>query len=488
MIITLLHYLVALGLASQALIGLSFLISCIWEKEKRATFYALLQFLGMAALFILFIVFIQHDFSGTTLGNQIFLSGFISALILAFLLLRRTKINQNALKGTKGLILGKVERQDERSIIFARNRAMRPGTKEYQQFYEEYPQYKKFDDARRKKGGVLGHAGAIDGDAGHPNVAMLLASLSIPHHLSKPSVTTPEPHFTLKKRKDWKKTKISSEEAALRVKGYAKSLGAKIVGITEIDQKWVYSKRGEIFNENWEDWGKEIKLTHKYAIVFGVEMDFEMVRAAPHTPTALESMHNYGKGAYIATQLAAFIANLGYSATANHLRHWDLNMVPLAVDAGLGELSRMGYLITKELGPRLRLGGVSTDLPLAIDKPVDIGVEHFCKICKKCATSCPSRSIPNGEQAVINGSLRWKLDEQKCFGYWAKVGTDCNICMRVCPWSHARTFPHKLIVKLISRNSLARHLFALLDDVFYGYDPKPGISNPWSFFKKKGPV
>jgi len=37
----------------------------------------------------------------------------------------------------------------------------------------------------------------------------------------------------------------------------------------------------------------------------------------------------------------------------------------------------MGYLITKELGPGVRIGAVTTDLPLIPDKPVDIGVEDF---------------------------------------------------------------------------------------------------------------
>ncbi|MBW1775376.1 MAG: hypothetical protein JRJ82_21225, partial [Deltaproteobacteria bacterium] len=37
----------ALGLAVQAYIGLAFFISSIWEKERRATFFGLLQFLGM---------------------------------------------------------------------------------------------------------------------------------------------------------------------------------------------------------------------------------------------------------------------------------------------------------------------------------------------------------------------------------------------------------------------------------------------------------
>jgi hypothetical protein len=36
---------------------------------------------------------------------------------------------------------------------------------------------------------------------------------------------------------------------------------------------------------------------------------------------------------------------MGNRAAAHHSRHYDLNMVPLAIDAGLGELGRFGYLI-----------------------------------------------------------------------------------------------------------------------------------------------
>jgi len=194
-------------------------------------------------------------------------------------------------------------------------------------------------------------------------------------------------------------------------------------------------------------------------------------------------MFNYAKGAFISTQIASFIANLGYSATANHFRHYDGLMVPLAVDAGLGEINRMGYLMTKELGPRVRLSAITTDLTLVPDKPVDIGVAHFCEVCKKCAVCCPSKSIPEGAQTEINGSIRWKLNAETCFEYWGKIGTDCNRCMMTCPWSHARTFPHKLIVFLITRNKLARIIFSYMDDLFYGRLPKSKKGPDWTSFK-----
>jgi reductive dehalogenase len=158
-------------------------------------------------------------------------------------------------------------------------------------------------------------------------------------------------------------------------------------------------------------------------------------------------------------------------------------LVPLAVDAGLGETGRLGYLLTKDFGLRVRLGAVTTDLPLVPDKPVDIGVEGFCRICKKCADCCPSNAIPLEDQKEVNGSLRWKLNAETCFEYWGKVGTDCNICMRVCPWSHETTFPHQLIRWLVSRNRISRHLFLIMDDFFYGRYPKSKPAPKWAQFQ-----
>ena len=182
------------------------------------------------------------------------------------------------------------------------------------------------------------------------------------------------------------------------------------MGVTEINPLWVFSNKGEIFHENWEDWGRPLEAEHKYAIVFAEEMDFEMIGSAPHTPTVMESMSAYAKGAFIAAQLANFVTNMGYSATTDQLRYYEELLVPLAVDAGLGEAGRLGYLLTQKYGPRVRLSAVTTDLPLVPDKPVDIGVEHFCKICKKCAVCCPSNSIPLDDQKEVNGTLRWKLN------------------------------------------------------------------------------
>jgi reductive dehalogenase len=475
---TILFAIAVLASIVQAIIGLSYFVSCIWEKELRATFLGGLQFLGMLGVVIFLFYINAAGFFQTGLGRTLLIIGLVVAAGACFFLMRKAGQNQKALKGTEGLMVGEVKRPDERNIVFARNRTIRPGSEQYQAYYQMHPEYEEIDAARRQKGGPLGQPGKIDKLKGRTNVAATMASLSIPLHLSTPDIYKPAAHPEFKDQR----VELSPAEAGARVKGYALNLGADLVGIAEINPLWLYSRRGEIFHDNWEDWGKEIIIAHKYAVVFATQMAFELVGTAPHTPTTIASMGNYAKGAFIATQLAAYCANLGYTAAANHLRHYDLALVPLAVDAGLGETGRLGYLMTKDFGPRVRLGAVTTDLPLVADKPVDIGVVDFCNICKKCANCCPSNSIPLDDQKPVNGTLRWKLNAETCFDYWGRVGTDCNVCMRVCPWRHANTFPHKVIRNLITRNPYSRRLFNIMDDIFYGKKPQPKTAPQWAQF------
>ena len=480
--VTILVIIFAIGLILSTIISLSFLISSIWENEKRASIFGGLQFAGILFSLIIFFTlnslgFFETGFGAVILIFLVFLEG-----LLLFLFYRKTDSNIKALAGTEGYIVDQVNQFDERDHVFSRNRSLPEDSEQYTAYYKDHPELEDLDAKRRSKGGPIGQPGSIDSPEADANIAAMLASLSLPHFLSTSEKYSPEPHFFVKQKVIDKKVMISPEEATSRLKGYAKALGASLVGTTKINPLWIYSRRGEIFNDNWEEWGEEINVNHAYAIVFATQMDADIVGCAPHTPTCIESMVNYAKGAYISTQVAAYIANLGFYATANHFRHYDGLMVPIAIDAGLGEMGRNGYLITRRYGPRVRLSLVTTDLPLVQDKPVDLGIEDFCNICKKCAVCCPSTSIPQDNQVIENNILRWKIDAQSCFEYWGKIGTDCNICMNVCPWSHCDTFPHRLVKTLISRNRISRRLFNLMDDIFYGKRPKPKPAADWAQF------
>jgi epoxyqueuosine reductase QueG len=142
---------------------------------------------------------------------------------------------------------------------------------------------------------------------------------------------------------------------------------------------------------------------------------------------------------------------------------------PVAQDAGLGELGRLGYLITPDLGPRVRLGAVTTDLPLIPDRPGAFGVQDFCAECRKCAVNCPSNAIPHGEKVDVRGTLKWQLEIERCYHYWRLAGTDCGLCMKVCPYSHPASFVHNLVRTGIERSHFARKISLWGDDLFYGH-------------------
>lgn len=469
----------ALILIVQAVVGGTFFVSSLREKESRAALLGGFQFFVMLAAVVLFFYLLQTDLFEGRKGQALLLGIVAYGGLVFFSFVMRWGSNPEARTGTEGLIAGDVERFDERETVFARDQ-LQSDTEAYSVFYETHPEYEARDTERRKLGGVFGNGGARDNAHERSNTAALTAQSLFPYLLSTPDRLTPRGFMNPEGEKPVQRP----EEATTRIKGYARSIGADRVGVTEINPLWIYSHRGMGSRRDEEKWGDDISLTHKYAVVFATEMVSEMVRTAPRSASTVETMRNYAEGAIISTMLASYIANLGYSATAQHVSHYDILLVPLAVDAGLGELGRHGYLMTKTLGPRLRLAAVTTDMPLIPDKPVDIGVQDFCTICKKCAVCCPSNSIPLTDAEPYNGTRRWKLNADTCHDYWGKIGSDCNICMRVCPWSHPSTFPHRLITESVSRNKISRRFFTLMDDVFYGRKPGPNDAPSWAHFRE----
>jgi len=152
----------------------------------------------------------------------------------------------------------------------------------------------------------------------------------------------------------------------------------------------------------------------------------------------------------------------------------------VARDAGLGEIGRMGLLMTPDLGPRVRLGVVTTDLPLVADPAgYSAPMLDFCRICKKCADNCPVRAIPTGDREEIDGALRWRIDQEVCYRYWCLTGTDCARCMAICPYSYPDTPMHNMVRWATRHSGAARRGVIWLDRLFYGSAPKPKAVPPW---------
>jgi reductive dehalogenase len=391
--------------------------------------------------------------------------------IFGILLLIPERPNARTLEGAEGAMVGEPVRHDERDIPFARLRSVPPGSEAYRMYYAMHPDREERDAKRRKKG-LLGEPGRID-KGYRPNVAMMEAAFDIPNFLGPFARNDPGQEAS--------PAEIPAERATEVVKHLALHNGADAVGICRVNPLWMYSYRGEIFYDRWEEWGRELdpKAFPPYAVVMLTEMDKDHVRGAPHTPTVAESATDYARGAYLSTILARWFVHMGYRGIAENTRNYDLVLPPLAVDAGLGEIGRLGYLIAPRFGARVRVFATLTDMPLIPDKPVSIGVDAFCKHCKKCAESCPSRSIPSGDKEVYNGALKWKLDEDSCFDFWSKVGTDCSICMAVCPFSRPDTFLHRAVRWMVARSPLARRIFPFVDNILYGKKWRPKRVPSW---------
>jgi ferredoxin len=260
------------------------------------------------------------------------------------------------------------------------------------------------------------------------------------------------------------------------VKGLAHFWGAHTVGITELEPYHVYTHIGRGSGE----YGAKITLEHRYAITFTVEMDHAMVGAAPAAPTTLESAHQYANAAQIAIQLGNFVRSQGYPARAHIDGDYRVVAPLVARDAGLGEIGRMGLLMTPSLGPRVRLGVVTTDLPLIPDpRSNDPSIFDFCQVCKKCADTCPVRAIPSGDRQEIDGALRWRINQEICYRYWCVTGTDCARCMALCPYSYPDNPVHNLVRWAVRHSGAARRAVIWLDRVFYGAAPAPKAAPDW---------
>jgi len=223
-------------------------------------------------------------------------------------------------------------------------------------------------------------------------------------------------------------------EMSERIKQVARFYGADLVGICELEQRWVYS---HYFEGETTAYGV-LDIPYKYAIVMGIRMDWKWLAQSPGFEASAAAALGYSRMAEVASSLAEYIRGLGYPAVPSG--NDTAQSIPLAIDAGLGELGRLGLLITPEFGPQQRICKVFTDLPLQPDQPIDFGIQKLCEGCNMCAHACPARAIKFGERTIEptsisnrTGILRWPVDVAKCYLFWQENGTSCSNCIAVCP-------------------------------------------------------
>lgn len=200
----------------------------------------------------------------------------------------------------------------------------------------------------------------------------------------------------------------------------ARRLGAKDIAFVRVPPDAIFA-------------GKSIP--HPYAIVFTVEMEKEPIDSAPSLECQLEVMDGYKDLTTIASALAGFLRQRGFSAFPGTALGGTTDYPHLAELAGLGAIGYHGLLIAPEGGARLRISTIYTNianLPLR-ESNEHAWVRDFCAMCRKCVRSCPVEAIFDAPAERGNGG-RQCIDHGRCRDYFTEH-YGCAICVKVCPFS-----------------------------------------------------
>ena len=208
-------------------------------------------------------------------------------------------------------------------------------------------------------------------------------------------------------------------------------LGADAVGISRCPD-WAYYSHDAV--------GDEIEPYHSNAISVIIDQGHETMEGASGDDwiACSQSMRAYLRFSLLGGIIAEQIRRIGYSARTHSVMDGEVLQPPLLLLSGLGEVSRIGEVILNPyLGPRLKSGVITTNMPLAHSKPIDFGLQKFCESCNKCARECPAGAITAGPKTMFNGYEIYKSDSQKCTSYRInqKGGAMCGRCMKTCPWN-----------------------------------------------------
>lgn len=258
-------------------------------------------------------------------------------------------------------------------------------------------------------------------------------------------------------------------DLARKVKQIAMCAGADRVGITHLNRKWVYTDKclnsdspeppqpkPIVFRNVAQPAETDAELIIPESVTNAVVFLSGQCRAATQNgPATFQTMAStslgYSLQGLTAVALAEAIRFMGYVAIP--CMNETALSVPLAIDAGLGQLGRLGYLITPWFGPDVRIGKVLTNMPLSHDAPIDFGVTEFCMQCGICAMECPSGAIsPDVERSYAPlqaagpcgnpGARKWYINGKRCLKWWVESGAGCGRCTGVCPYAQVALGDH----------------------------------------------
>lgn len=290
---------------------------------------------------------------------------------------------------------------------------------------------------------------------------------------------------------------MSWDDATLAVRHAALFYGASLAGVAELNPLWLYSDHyaptredrertipvhygGDRFEQGDDAWYIPGSMNRVIALAF--EEDFYALANSPGRLASAATGNGYSRMAVTSSQLSDFIRGLGYRAipAGNGLGP----SIPMAIDAGLGQLGRMGLLVTPKYGPRVRIAKVVTDMPLIPSPRIDFGVSEFCEACMLCADECPSESVEKGPMTYEGpttsnnpGARKWYTEVEGCYDF---NGFSCSNCKRVCPFNKPNnSWVHRMIRGMIEGRLIGADRVMVRLDQASGYGGQVRDTDFW---------
>ncbi len=291
---------------------------------------------------------------------------------------------------------------------------------------------------------------------------------------------------------------MSWDDATLAVRHAALFYGASLAGVAELNPLWLYR---DISSPTREDRARTITVhrtedrfeqaddawyipgSMNRVIALAFEEDFHAMSNSPGRLASAAVGNGYSRMAVTSSQLSDFIRGLGYRAipAGNGVGL----SIPMAIDAGLGQLGRMGLLVTPKYGPRVRIAKVITDMPLVPNSTIDFGVEEFCEACMLCADDCPSESVTKGPMTWEGpsgsnnpGVHKWYTKVEGCYDF---NGFSCSSCKRICPFNKPNnSWLHRVIRGMIQGRMVPADRVMVELDQASGYGEQTQAGEFWA--------
>ncbi len=344
-------------------------------------------------------------------------------------------------------------RYDERDTLFARM-AWREGGHAREDYYRRNPEKKATDDALR----AMPDLGSPETPTWNP-----LASAVIDGVFR----LLADWHPQVERHPAGTRLVLPPEDLSRWATGTALHLGADLAAPVRMKPEHYYSHRGR----KEESYGEPVEEMLPWGVAIAVSMDSEMIHSAPLAPETVETVRGYLRAAVPSLALAYAIESAGYRARVHMDGNYLVAAKRVAEDAGLGVRGRHGLLITRPYGPSVRLGVVTTDMPLTDSVPDTAAeaVKTFCSACGRCAKLCPGRAIAGGDNEEPS------FIPDACYKIWRTLGTDCGVCISACPFTEG-TVKWDALERAENPGDYARSVIAPFKARPFRKDPPPWLS------------